>query len=554
MARHAGPRPASRSRDLHSAPGHVLVEVAVAHLPGVIVSYQPAVGPRPGLIGQALEPVGQRQARLDVARVLSGQTARISPGVGPQATGFREAGDYPSVRHIVRVVIRRRVACRQVPAHQTAYHSPVLLRVLQRRVALLDETLVLSDQTAPHANVRELRPGCLHPDHRSLVPARQSARGRHIIASLNDGVLQYQRHHRAGLLQYREQPQVLRRAVPVNVQTLYPVTVAFQDTLVARDGLPALALVPEAVGSVEVPVAAVAAVVVEVQVSGQLIPMAAGRGTAHVLCRRREGRNIVQDVGRQGVPRAIPLRVPPHRVQLRQATHLDQPVIIGVIVVGSRTYQNHLRSHSCHRLRSATRHRPDTEEIHLPVGQPGDRRAQHGRRSGRVLADGRGGPCPSVILRNLPGRDTAVHRLGPAQRHLSLSHRLRRRRRLGRRDLDTESQRRGLWRRRRVRRRVVVPFRRLGCSGRPGQFQRIRIEAQPGRRGQAVGHCPRATRRRRHPHRADVPPHRPGSIRHRPKTEVQRARNRVCVPRAADRPVAFTLVVNRPHLHLVAGT
>ena len=129
-------------------------------------------------------------------------------------------------------------------------------------------------------------------------------------------------------------------AVQANAQVADGVAVAVENGLERRDrrgsadsgsepdGGPALARVPVCIAGVGV----AAAVGIEVQVGGQLVAVTSRAGAAHPG--QRGGKGGVVVVGMTPVVNhPVAVKVPPDGVQLGQAGHLDQTVVIGVIVL-----------------------------------------------------------------------------------------------------------------------------------------------------------------------------------------------------------------------------
>ena len=310
------PGAGSRSHRGHHRPDHIRqrqIIVPVALLDGaLVVAHQPAVGAaRPEL-------AGQRVAGLDHSLVLPHQAAGVPAGAGRQRGRRRVAR--PDVTEL------------QVPGRQAAHHDRSGIAYI--RDARQDVPVVVAHQPAPVVHVHVAHQERLRLDHVPIVLPHQRPGRLYSAATLDHGPVHRQVEHRAGPVQAAEQAQVIQ-VVPVDVHIVDPVPVAVEVPIEGRDRFPALALIPEGVLVVEVPVS----VAVEVQVCDQLVARAALDGTAHAYVRVREGRGVVGGVGRRScrvviivVCRAVAVQVPPHGVQLLQIPDLDQAVVIGVVI------------------------------------------------------------------------------------------------------------------------------------------------------------------------------------------------------------------------------
>ena len=197
-----------------------------------------------------------------------------------------------------------------------------------RGVAVNDQTGFQGSSHQPaNAVPAGHRAGCVAVADGSVVSPDQAAD----VSALAGYVHGFQPHVAncavgSGKLKQADRPMIFK----ADMQVTDGVVVALKDDLGSLgsklQGQPALTVVPVGVIGVDLPVL----VGVEVQVGGQLIALASGLRAAHAGHGVGEGGTVAFVLG--GDADAVTVRVPADGVQLGQTGHLDEAVVVGIII------------------------------------------------------------------------------------------------------------------------------------------------------------------------------------------------------------------------------
>ena len=264
-------------------------------------------------------PVGLHQAARERR---ADRPHRVARGDRSELAEAHQAGGEAAARHRAAGVAGRDRPP-QIEPHQPA-HACATARHRARRITGGDRPPQVVPHQAPDAAAAAHLPTDVDAtDHAAVVLAHQPAGD---VAARDRHRPQPQVADRATLAHVAHQPHLLGRG-PRDEQVRQRVAVALQRGRPRGRRVPqrhpARPAVPVRVVRVHRPVP----VRVEVQVGGHLVAPAAADRAPHPVGCVREGRRVACVRGR-----SIPVQVPADRVELRQASHLDQAVVVGVVV------------------------------------------------------------------------------------------------------------------------------------------------------------------------------------------------------------------------------